>query len=148
MQPYRLEMGTSLTTDRGDSLYSFWGDRITDQLNADIAESPGANVLVNLASNEYFGSVAGKIDARIMTPTFLDSKNGGPYKIVSFFANGLRRHVGLDHPSASRAQRPSSNSTAWATATTPNARPPTSPSSSAKTARWATSTPTSARLAP
>jgi hypothetical protein len=91
MQPYRLEMGTSLKTDRGDSLYSFWGDRITDQLNADIAESPGANVLVNLASNEYFGSVKpGKIDARIMTPTFLDSKNGGPHKIVSFFAKRAR----------------------------------------------------------
>ena len=91
MQPYRLEMGTSLTTDRGDSLYSFWGDRITDQLNADIAESPGANVLVNLASNEYFGSVKpDRIDARIMTPTFLDSKNGGPYKIVSFFAKRAR----------------------------------------------------------
>ena len=91
MQPYRLEMGTSLKTDRGDSLYSFWGDRITDQLNADIAESPGAKVLVNLASNEYFGSVKpGKIDARIMTPTFLDSKNGGPYKIVSFFAKRAR----------------------------------------------------------
>ena len=91
MQPYRLEMGTSLTTERGDSLYSFWGDRITQQLNADLAESPGAKVLVNLASNEYFGSVKpDAIDARIITPTFLDSKAGGPYKIVSFFAKRAR----------------------------------------------------------
>ena len=91
MQPYRLEMGTSLETDRGKDLYTFWGDRITEQLNADLAESPGANVLVNLASNEYFGSVdTSKVDARVITPTFLDSKNGGPYKIVSFFAKRAR----------------------------------------------------------
>ena len=91
MQPYRLEMGTSLETDRGKDLYTFWGDRITEQLNADLAESPGANVLVNLASNEYFGSVdTSKVGARVITPTFLDSKNGGPYKIVSFFAKRAR----------------------------------------------------------
>jgi cytoplasmic iron level regulating protein YaaA (DUF328/UPF0246 family) len=84
-------MGTSLETDRGKDLYTFWGDRITEQLNADLAESPGSKVLVNLASNEYFGSVnTDAIDARIVTPTFLDSKNGGPYKIVSFFAKRAR----------------------------------------------------------
>lgn len=91
MQPYRLEMGTSLRTPRGKDLYSFWGGTITEQLNADLAESPGSNVLVNLASNEYFGSVdASSIDARIVAPTFLDSKDGGPYKIVSFFAKRAR----------------------------------------------------------
>lgn len=91
MQPYRLEMGTSLETERGKDLYSFWGNRITEQLNADLAESPGAKVLVNLASNEYFGSVnTAALDARIITPTFLDSKNGGPHKIVSFFAKRAR----------------------------------------------------------
>jgi len=91
MQPYRLEMGTPLVTERGKDLYAFWGGTITDQLNADIAASPGADVLVNLASNEYFGSVdAAGIDARLVTPTFLDSKAGGPYKIVSFFAKRAR----------------------------------------------------------
>ena len=91
MQPYRLEMGSHVTTERGTDLYSFWGDTITDQLNADIAASPGAKVLVNLASNEYFGSVdATRVEARIVTPTFLDSKDGGPYKIVSFFAKRAR----------------------------------------------------------
>ncbi len=91
MQPYRLEMGTSLKTARGKDLYSFWGDRITEQLNADLGESPGAKVIVNLASNEYFGSVnTDALDGRLITPTFLDSKNGGPYKIVSFFAKRAR----------------------------------------------------------
>jgi len=91
MQAYRLEMGTSLPTKRGKDLYGFWGSEITDMLNADIAASPGANALINLASNEYFGSVkAREIDARIVTPTFLDSKGGGDHKIVSFFAKRAR----------------------------------------------------------
>ncbi len=91
MQPYRLEMGSQVATDRGKDLYTFWGDRITNQLNEDMAESPGAKVLVNLASNEYFGSVhADAIDARVVSPTFLDSKDGGDYKIVSFFAKRAR----------------------------------------------------------
>ena len=104
--PTDSRWGSQVATDRGKDLYTFWGDRITNQLNADMAESPGARVLVNLASNEYFGSVhADAIDARVVSPTFLDSKDGGDYKIVSFFAKRARgamtgwiirnpRHVG------------------------------------------------------
>ena len=91
MQPYRLEMGSVVATARGKDLYGFWGDTITDVLNADIAASPGANALVNLASNEYFGAVdATAIDARIVSPVFLDSKEGGEPRIVSFFAKRAR----------------------------------------------------------
>ena len=91
MQPYRLEMGTSLRNTRGKDLYAFWGDHITTALNKDLAKSPGPDALINLASNEYFGSVkAGDINGRIITPRFLDSKKGGPYKIVSFFAKRAR----------------------------------------------------------
>lgn len=91
MQPYRLEMGSSLENPKGENLYSFWGPDITDRINADLAESPGAKVLVNLASNEYFGSIQpDRLDGRLITPNFLDSKNGGPYKVVSFFAKRAR----------------------------------------------------------
>lgn len=91
MQPYRLEMGSSLENPRGKDLYSFWGPDITDRINEDLAESPGAKVLVNLASNEYFGSIQpDRLDGRLITPSFLDSKNGGPYKVVSFFAKRAR----------------------------------------------------------
>ena len=91
MQAYRLEMGTSLPNGRGKDLYAFWADQITRTLNADLSESPGAKVLVNLASNEYFHSVrASEIEGRIVTPKFLDAKDGGPYKIVSFFAKRAR----------------------------------------------------------
>jgi uncharacterized protein len=89
MQPYRLEMGTEVATSRGKNLYDFWGTRITDQLNADLTEE-GSGVLVNLASNEYFSSVKpAQIDARIITPKFLDEKNG-TFKIISFFAKKAR----------------------------------------------------------
>jgi hypothetical protein len=91
MQPYRLEMGSTVTTARGKDLYAFWGDTITDQINADLAESPGSNALINLASNEYFNSVvASKLDGRLVSPVFLDSKDDGEPKIISFFAKRAR----------------------------------------------------------
>lgn len=90
MQPYRLEMGSKVDTDAGKDLYAFWGNTITDQLNQDLAASPGPDVLINLASNEYFGSVKPKqINGRVVTPKFLDNKNGD-YKIISFFAKRAR----------------------------------------------------------
>jgi len=91
MQPYRLEMGTKLKTKSGPNLYSFWGEDITDNLNQAIDASPGAKVLVNLASNEYFGSVnTDRIEAPIVAPVFLDAKGDGEHKIVSFFAKRAR----------------------------------------------------------
>lgn len=91
IQPYRLEMGSKLEHARGRDLYSYWGDDVTDRLNADLAASPGAKVLVNLASNEYFSVVQPeRFDGRIITPTFLDAKGDGDYKQVSFFAKRAR----------------------------------------------------------
>lgn len=91
MQPYRLEMGTALKTDAGRNLYDFWGTQIADELNTAIDASPGAKVLVNLASNEYFGAVDTKhLDAPIVAPAFLDAKGDADYKIVSFFAKKAR----------------------------------------------------------
>lgn len=91
MQPYRLEMGTRLTTDAGRDLYTFWGDTITDLLEADLAGSPGPDVVVNLASNEYFGAVRPeRLSRPVVSPAFLDAKAGGDYKIVAFFAKRAR----------------------------------------------------------
>lgn len=91
MQPYRLEMGTALPTDAGRNLYDFWGTQIAEELNTAIEASPGANVLVNLASNEYFGAVdVDHLDAPIVAPAFLDAKGDADYKIVSFFAKKAR----------------------------------------------------------
>jgi cytoplasmic iron level regulating protein YaaA (DUF328/UPF0246 family) len=84
-------MGTKLRHGRGDDLYSFWGTRVTDQLNRDLERSPGAKVLVNLASQEYFGVVQPtRVDGPIVSPRFLDLTPGGEYKVVSFFAKRAR----------------------------------------------------------
>ena len=89
MQPYRLEMGTAFTNTRGKNLYEFWGDKITDLLNQTLKQA-GSDVLINLASQEYFKSVnTKKLNARLITPIFKDEKNG-KYKIISFYAKRAR----------------------------------------------------------
>jgi len=88
MQPYRLEMGTRFENQRGKDLYAFWGSKITDALNKLLAQDD--QVLVNLASNEYFKSVQTKqLDGRLITPQFKDWKNG-QYKMISFYAKKAR----------------------------------------------------------
>lgn len=89
MQPYRLEMGTKLANPRGKDLYAFWGDRISGWLN-DALAAQGDDVLLNLASNEYFGAVQKKaLNARIINTEFRDLKND-QYKIISFYAKKAR----------------------------------------------------------
>ena len=89
MQAYRLEMGTKLDTGKYKNLYQFWDERISQKLNEAI-ETQGDNVLVNLASNEYFKAVKPKVlNAEIYTPVFQDCKNG-QYKVISFFAKKAR----------------------------------------------------------
>ncbi|MEM6271948.1 MAG: peroxide stress protein YaaA [Bacteroidota bacterium] len=89
MQPYRLEMGTKLPVRRKKNLYDFWGSSLTDKVNLALAEQ-GIGTLINLASNEYFNVLQpSDIQARIITPTFLDQKNG-VYKPISFFLKKAR----------------------------------------------------------
>lgn len=89
MQPYRLEMGTKLANPAGKDLYSFWDDKLTEALNAALADQ-GDDVLINLASDEYFKAVKPKkINGRIIKPVFLDEKNG-KFKVISFYAKKAR----------------------------------------------------------
>lgn len=89
IQPYRLEMGTKLNYYRSKNLYEFWNPAITKKIKEALSES-GSNVLVNLASNEYFKSIdKKKLKAEIITPDFKDMQNG-EYKMVSFFAKKAR----------------------------------------------------------
>ena len=82
-------MGTKLKTAHHDDLYTYWGNAITYVVNQRIKES-GSDILINLASDEYFRSVNTKnINATIITPKFLDYKNGD-YKIISFYAKKAR----------------------------------------------------------
>lgn len=91
IQPYRLEMGSRLKTRRGGNLYAYWRDDLSKALNAQ-AETVGAQVLVNCASQEYFGAVAPKaLKLRVITPAFMEDKGDGKGpKMVSFFAKKAR----------------------------------------------------------
>lgn len=87
MQPYRLEMGTKLKVGKNDNLYQFWGDTVTKALNEELKKD---EVLVNLASNEYFKVVKTKLlNTSIITPVFKDYKDG-KLKMISFFAKKAR----------------------------------------------------------
>lgn len=89
MQPYRLEMGIRLNNPRGKDLYQFWDRVITDTLQKALADQ-GDNILINLASDEYFKSVKPRqLDAEIIKPVFLDEKNG-QFKVISFYAKKAR----------------------------------------------------------
>lgn len=89
MQPYRLEMGTRLSTDRGKNLYEFWGSTITEGLNAQLKKIKSKH-LINLASNEYFKSVKQKeLNGEIITPAFKEYKNGD-YKMIGIYAKKAR----------------------------------------------------------
>ncbi|MBF0287089.1 MAG: peroxide stress protein YaaA [SAR324 cluster bacterium] len=91
IQPYRLEMGTSLETSKGKNLYQFWGNTITEELNRSFQEqSESELVLINLASNEYFKSIAlKKLTPAVITPVFKEKK-GDTYKVVAVRAKRAR----------------------------------------------------------
>ncbi len=89
MQPYRLEMGRKIVNERGKNLYEFWGDIITQGLNTQLKKLK-TEVLINLASNEYFKAVKPELlNAEIITPVFKDYKNG-EYKMMGVYAKKAR----------------------------------------------------------
>jgi cytoplasmic iron level regulating protein YaaA (DUF328/UPF0246 family) len=93
MQAYRLEMGSALATKIGKAehknLYGFWGTQITAHLNERLLETK-SDVIVNLASQEYFKSVKTEsLNARVIECVFEDEKNG-KFKVISFFAKQAR----------------------------------------------------------
>jgi cytoplasmic iron level regulating protein YaaA (DUF328/UPF0246 family) len=93
IQPYRLEMGTRFAvTPKKSNLYKFWDTKITEAVNKAVAES-GNNILINLASNEYYKAVQPKlVEGTIITPQFKDMKNG-EYKAIMTFAKLARGYM-------------------------------------------------------
>ncbi|HQW69020.1 MAG TPA: peroxide stress protein YaaA [Flavobacterium sp.] len=87
MQPYRLEMGTTLPIGKNKNLYEFWKKTITKALNEELTKD---ELFVNLASNEYFSAVDTKtLKVPVITPEFKDFKDG-KLKMISFFAKKAR----------------------------------------------------------
>ena len=100
IQPYRLEMGVRLKTRRGASLYDFWGPRIAQALN-EASEGTGEPVLINLASQEYFGAVDRKaLNLPVVSCHFRERKGEEPPKLISFYAKkarGMMARFAIDH---------------------------------------------------
>ena len=89
MQAYRLEMGTKLKNDRGEDLYDFWGEMITNACNKAVKNHQDQSVIC-LASNEYIKSVQTKnLKGDFITCDFKEIKNGAP-KTIGLFAKRAR----------------------------------------------------------
>jgi len=87
MQPYRLEMGTSIGIERKNNLYEVWQKKVTGYLNNEMKED---ELFLNLASNEYFKAIdTDKLKVPVVAPVFKDFKNG-KLKIISFYAKKAR----------------------------------------------------------
>lgn len=87
IKPYRLEMGTKFSINGNRDLYDFWKSKVTNQLKSELAED---ELIVNLASNEYFSVInSKKVSNKIISPQFKDYKNG-TLKIISFYAKKAR----------------------------------------------------------
>ena len=87
IKPYRLEMGSKFSINGNKNLYDFWKSKVTNQLKSEFAED---ELIVNLASNEYFSVINSKeVSNKIISPQFKDFKNG-TLKIISFYAKKAR----------------------------------------------------------
>jgi uncharacterized protein len=87
IQEYRLEMGTSIPIGKSKNLYEFWKTKLTKALRAEL--EPG-ELLVNLASKEYFSVLDAKaFKQELVTADFYDFHQG-KYKMISFFAKKAR----------------------------------------------------------
>ncbi len=90
IQPYRLEMGTKMPVGKKKNLYEFWGKKITNALNAELDKE---ELMVNLASNEYFKAIDTKLlKGKLVTPVFKDLKNG-EYKVIFTYAKLARGYM-------------------------------------------------------
>lgn len=88
IQPYRLEMGARVASPLGRNLYEVWRGPVTDELRRALAPD---EVLVNLASQEYFGAIdVSALDRPVVECVFTDEAPNGSYRIVSFFAKRAR----------------------------------------------------------
>ena len=92
IQPYRLEMGTSITIGKNKSLYQFWDNTVKNHIESALA-SHKEKTLINLASEEYFKVVKSK---ELAFPTIhceFKDKKGSEYKMIGFFAKKARGYM-------------------------------------------------------
>ncbi len=89
IKPYRLEMGTRLSNQRGTDLYDFWQVALAKKLLEEL-DGQTKPVLINLASNEYFKAVDKKtLNAKVLDIVFKEKK-GEVYKVIGIYAKRAR----------------------------------------------------------
>jgi len=89
IQPYRLEMNTTLHVNKSKNLYDFWQIKISDVLAKELTADP-VPVLINLASQEYFSAINTEaLGVRIITPVFKEYRDGN-YKTLPMCAKLAR----------------------------------------------------------
>lgn len=88
IRPYRLMMGTPWAPNRqSKNLYAYWGDLPAAHLNE---ASRKNEVIVNLASEEYFKVIRPEVlDRRVVHCEFKETKDNS-YKVVSVYAKLAR----------------------------------------------------------
>ena len=80
-------MGTKISIKGTKNLYEFWKKDVTNSILKEIVED---DIIVNLASNEYFSVIdSSLIENKIISPQFKDFKNG-KLKIITFYAKKAR----------------------------------------------------------
>ncbi len=85
--PYRLEMKTKLSNPKGENLYQFWGDEITQIANKELGKE---DFVVNLTSNEYSKAIKPKnLEAEVININFKDTK-AGKTRTIGFYAKQAR----------------------------------------------------------
>lgn len=98
IQEYRLEMGIKLKVGRKNDLYEYWRELVTQNLNKYL-EASGSNILVNLASDEYFSVLdLKKLKADILKIQFREYKE----ERLQFISFNTKRPEELWHSISSK----------------------------------------------
>lgn len=89
IQPYRLEMGTSLANPAGKNLYDYWSETVTARINELLAKEDNP-LLINLASTEYFSVIKPReLKYPLINVHFKEKKNG-QLKVIGIYAKKAR----------------------------------------------------------
>lgn len=92
IQPYRLEMGTSIAVGKAKNLYQYWGKTVSEDI-ATMLQTHQDKVLINIASEEYFKVIDSKSFSWPIINCVFKDKKGSDYKMIGFFAKKARGYM-------------------------------------------------------
>lgn len=85
IQAYRLEVSTKLNNPAGKDLYAFWQEKVTKSILRSLKESGEPQILLNLASNEYFKTLkSASFKSKVIDVEFYEYKNDQFKQIVIY----------------------------------------------------------------